>query len=82
MRQEFQKPYFHEHDLLREVLAMYVRAPQNEEPTERELGILEELGFHFAQAMERGALRQDFAADRLAATGRTFLASALPVFNG
>jgi AcrR family transcriptional regulator len=57
-----------ESDLLREVLAMYLRAPQAAEPTERERGMLEELSFHFAVAMERGELRPDFAVDRLAAT--------------
>jgi hypothetical protein len=51
-----------------EVLAMFVRARlQQEEPTARELGLLEELTHHVAEAVARGELRRDVEPDRMAA---------------
>jgi AcrR family transcriptional regulator len=53
-----------ESNLMREVLAMHVRAQQ--EPTENEKGVLEELSHHMAAAMERGEVRFDIGPDQLA----------------
>jgi TetR/AcrR family transcriptional repressor of uid operon len=55
-------------NLMREIMAMFVRARAEEtEPTERELGILEELTHHVSEAAARGELRHDVEPDRMAA---------------
>jgi TetR/AcrR family transcriptional repressor of uid operon len=53
-----------EANLLREVLAMHLRASQD--PIANEQDILEELTHHVAAAVEREELRADIAPDRLA----------------
>jgi AcrR family transcriptional regulator len=54
--------------LVREIMMMFVRARVEEaEPTERELGLLEELTHHVAEAAARGELRRDVEPDRMAA---------------
>jgi hypothetical protein len=53
---------------MREMMVMFVRARvEEEEPTERELGILDELTHHIAEAAARGELRRDVEPDRMAA---------------
>lgn len=55
-------------NLMREVLAMFVRGRfEQDEPSQRDLGLLEELTHHVAEAVARGELRRDLEPDRMAA---------------
>jgi TetR/AcrR family transcriptional repressor of uid operon len=62
-----------EQNLMRDVLAMYVRAPAEPEIEDRSGGLLGELTEHVTAAAGRGELRQDVEPERLAATVLTSL---------
>ena len=53
--------------LVNDVLAMYLRAGDEAESVDRDSGVLEELSHHVALAVERGELRRDVEAERMAA---------------
>lgn len=53
--------------LLRDVLAMYVWQPPEQEPSDSERGLLDELSHHFGAARERGELRRELDPERVAA---------------
>jgi AcrR family transcriptional regulator len=53
--------------LVNDVLALYVRAGDDVDPGDRDSGVLDELSYHVAQAVERGELRRDVEPERMAA---------------
>jgi len=57
-----------EQNLVRDLLAMYVRAPAEPEEMDDGYGLLDELTRHISASAARGELRQDVEPERLAAT--------------